>query len=61
MCVVESALGQILAEAAGAELVPDRAAAVRWVRRNARPGDRVLIKASHGVHLDEVVRELTAT
>ncbi len=61
ICVVESALGQILAEAAGAKLVPDRAAAVQWVRRNARPGDRVLVKASHGVHLEEVVRELTAT
>jgi len=60
MCVVESALGQILAEAAGAELVPDRAAAVQWVKRNARPGDRVLVKASHGVHLDEIVRELTS-
>jgi hypothetical protein len=29
------------------------------VRKNAREGDRVLVKGSHGVHLDEVVRELT--
>jgi UDP-N-acetylmuramyl pentapeptide synthase len=31
------------------------------VRRNAKPGDRVLVKASHGMHLEEVVRELTVT
>jgi len=61
VCVVESPLGRILAESAGAEVVPERAAAVEWVRRNARPGDRVLVKASRGVHLDEVVRELTAS
>ena len=61
VCVVASDLGRILAESAGAELVPDRATAVQWVRRNARRGDRVLVKASHGVHLEEVVRELTAT
>ena len=59
VCVIESELGRILAESARAELMPDRAAAVEWVRRNAKPGDRVLVKASHGVHLDEVVRELT--
>ena len=41
-------------------LVPDRAAAADWVRRNATEGDRVLIKASHGVRLDELVKELTA-
>ena len=41
-----------MALAAGAELVPDRAGAVDWVRRNAGEGDRVLIKASHGVRLD---------
>jgi UDP-N-acetylmuramoyl-tripeptide--D-alanyl-D-alanine ligase len=59
-CVVESERGRILAESARAELVADRAAAVEWVRRNARAGDRVLVKGSHGVQLDEVVRELTA-
>src|SRR5579864_157483 len=58
VCVIESVLGRILAESAGAELVPDRAAAAEWVRRNARRGDRVLVKASHGVRLDELVREL---
>ncbi|HKV87286.1 MAG TPA: UDP-N-acetylmuramoyl-tripeptide--D-alanyl-D-alanine ligase [Candidatus Dormibacteraeota bacterium] len=59
--VVDSDLGRILAESAGAELVRDRAAAAEWVRRNARPGDRVLVKASHGVRLDELVRELAET
>jgi UDP-N-acetylmuramoyl-tripeptide--D-alanyl-D-alanine ligase len=61
LCVVDIGNGSILAEAAGAELVPDRDAAAEWVRRNARTGDRVLIKASHGMHLEEVVRELTAS
>jgi UDP-N-acetylmuramyl pentapeptide synthase len=61
VCVIDSKLGRILAESAGAELVRDRAAAVEWVRRNAKPGDRVLVKASHGMHLEEVVRELTVT
>jgi len=59
VCVVDGDRARILAESAGAELVADRPAAVDWVRRNAREGDRVLIKASHGIHLDEVVRELT--
>lgn len=57
--VVESDLGRILAESAGAELVADRPAAAEWVRRNAREGDRVLVKASHGVGLDQVVKDLT--
>lgn len=61
VAVVESELGRILAESAGAELVADRAAANGWVRRNARPGDRVLVKASHGLRLDELVRELVAS
>jgi UDP-N-acetylmuramoyl-tripeptide--D-alanyl-D-alanine ligase len=59
VCVVDGDRARILAESAGAELVADRPAAADWVRRNAREGDRVLIKASHGIHLDEVVRELT--
>lgn len=61
ICVIDSENGRILAESAGAELVPNRAAAVDWVRRNAREGDRVLVKASHGLRLDELVRQLTAT
>jgi len=61
VCVVEGDHAGLLAESAGAELVPDGAAAVAWVRRNAAEGDRVLVKASHGARLDEVVRELTAT
>jgi UDP-N-acetylmuramoyl-tripeptide--D-alanyl-D-alanine ligase len=60
VCVVDGAQARVLAESAGAELVADRQAAVDWVRRNASDGDRVLVKASHGVRLDEVVKELTA-
>ena len=59
VCVVEGKQVGPMALAAGAELVPDRAGAVDWVRRNAGEGDRVLIKASHGVRLDELVKELT--
>jgi UDP-N-acetylmuramyl pentapeptide synthase len=59
VCVVDGDRARMLAEAAGAEVVADRPAAVDWVRYHAREGDRVLIKASHGVHLEEVVRELT--
>jgi UDP-N-acetylmuramoyl-tripeptide--D-alanyl-D-alanine ligase len=58
VCVVEGEDAGTLAAAAGAELVPDRKAAVEWVRKNARQGDQVLVKASHGVRLDEVVQEL---
>jgi UDP-N-acetylmuramoyl-tripeptide--D-alanyl-D-alanine ligase len=61
VCVLDGERARILAEAAGAELVESRPAARDWVRRNAREGDRVLIKGSHSTHLDEVVRELTET
>jgi len=60
VCVVDGQHAKVMAQAAGAEVVPDRAAAADWVRRNATEGDRVLIKASHGVRLDELVKELTA-
>jgi len=59
LCVIDGERARILAEAAGAEIVPNRAEAVLWVRRNALEGDRVLIKGSHGIRLDEVVKELT--
>jgi UDP-N-acetylmuramoyl-tripeptide--D-alanyl-D-alanine ligase len=59
LCVIDGERARILADAAGAEVVPNRAEAVLWVRRNALEGDRVLIKGSHGIRLDEVVKELT--
>jgi UDP-N-acetylmuramoyl-tripeptide--D-alanyl-D-alanine ligase len=59
VCVLDGERARVLAESAGAELVAGRPAARDWVRRNAREGDRVLIKGSHSTHLDEVVRELT--
>jgi UDP-N-acetylmuramoyl-tripeptide--D-alanyl-D-alanine ligase len=59
VCVVEGGEARILAEAAGADIVPDRAAATAWVRQNAREGDRVLVKASHSMRLDQLVEELT--
>ena len=58
--VIEGAHAKALADAAGAAIVADRVDAAAWVRANAKPGDRVLVKASHGVRLDELVRELTA-
>ena len=58
IAVVDTPLGRILARAAGAELVPDNAAAAAWVRTQARRGDLVLVKASHSRRLDEVVAEL---
>jgi UDP-N-acetylmuramoyl-tripeptide--D-alanyl-D-alanine ligase len=61
VCVLDGERARILAESAGAELVASRPAARDWVRRNAREGDRVLVKGSHSTHLDEVVRELTQT
>ena len=59
VCVLDGEHARVLAESAGAELVATRPAARDWVRRNAREGDRVLVKGSPSTHLDEVVRELT--
>jgi UDP-N-acetylmuramoyl-tripeptide--D-alanyl-D-alanine ligase len=58
LCVVDVGNGRLLAEAAGGELVADKPAAVRWVRSRAGEGDVVLVKASHGVALEDVVEEL---
>jgi len=59
VAVLDSELGRVLAGASDAHLVPDKEAAVTWVKNSARRGDRVLIKASHSAGLDEVVKELT--
>jgi UDP-N-acetylmuramoyl-tripeptide--D-alanyl-D-alanine ligase len=58
LCVVDVGNGRLLAEAAGGELVADKPAAVRWVRARASAGDVVLVKASRGVALEDVVEEL---
>ena len=58
VCVVDVGRGALLAEAAGGELAANREAALAWVRAEARPGDTVLVKASHGVHLEELVMRL---
>lgn len=57
-CVLDAGWGVTLAQAAGAELVPDREAAARWVLQNAHPGDLVLIKASHSHALDRLTEVL---
>ena len=61
ICVLASDRGRVLADASGAQVVPDRHAAVQWVKRNARDGDLVLVKGSHASGLDQVVRELTSS
>lgn len=60
VAVVDVGEGSRLARAAGAELVSDGRAGAAWVRQTAAAGDVVLIKASHGVRLDEVVGDLLA-
>lgn len=60
IAVVDLGLGRTLAGAAGADLVPDREEAAAWVRRHARPGDLVLVKASHGLALDQLTEALLA-
>jgi UDP-N-acetylmuramoyl-tripeptide--D-alanyl-D-alanine ligase len=59
VAVLDSELGRVLADASDAHLVPDRDAAVVWVKNNARRGDQVLVKASRSAGLEAVVRELT--
>jgi UDP-N-acetylmuramoyl-tripeptide--D-alanyl-D-alanine ligase len=61
LAVVDAGHGRLLAEAAGADLVADREAGVRWVRAFAGPGDVVLVKASHGIGLHEAVEALVET
>jgi UDP-N-acetylmuramoyl-tripeptide--D-alanyl-D-alanine ligase len=58
--VVDTGHARAMAEAGGGDLLPDRAVAAQWVRDHAQSGDRVLVKASHGVRLDELVNELTS-
>jgi UDP-N-acetylmuramoyl-tripeptide--D-alanyl-D-alanine ligase len=60
VAVVDAGHGRLLAEAAGADLVADRDAAVEWVRAVVGPGDVVLVKASHGIGLHQVARALAA-
>ena len=59
-CVLDVGNGKILVESGRGSLVPDHAAAVKWVRETAQGGDLVLVKASHGVALETVVEELLA-
>jgi len=61
LCVIDVGNGRLLAEAAGGELVADKPAAVHWVLAHAGAGDVVLVKASHGVALEDVVEELLRT
>ena len=61
LCVIDLGNGRVLAEAAGADLVPDKPAAARWVKERAGEGDLVLVKASHGVALEDVVSELMSS
>jgi UDP-N-acetylmuramoyl-tripeptide--D-alanyl-D-alanine ligase len=60
VAVVDGGWGRLLAEAAGGELLPDKGAAAAWVRRSAERGDVVLVKASHGIALHEVVQQVVA-
>ena len=53
-------LAYFLDASIGASVHARMGSAAEWVRRTAAPGDRVLVKASHGVRLDELVKELTA-
>lgn len=61
IAIVDAGHGRLLAQAAGGALVADKRGLVRWARDKARPGDVLLVKASHGVGLQEVVQELVGT
>jgi UDP-N-acetylmuramoyl-tripeptide--D-alanyl-D-alanine ligase len=64
--VTVGALGGVIAETARAagmdpeavHACADNAEAIDAVRRLLVPGDHVLVKASHGMHLEEIVRAL---
>lgn len=56
-CIAEAATAAGLAQVFHA---PDRAAAAQRAAEWARPGDLVLVKASRGMQLDEVVKTLAA-
>ncbi len=58
-CVIDAGSGATLAKAAGATLVPDRDAARAWLEAQAGAGDLVLVKASHGVALDQLTESLS--
>lgn len=58
LAVVAVGRGALLAEAAGADLVADVGEAAGWVREHAGPDDLVLVKASRGVHLEDLVERL---
>jgi UDP-N-acetylmuramoyl-tripeptide--D-alanyl-D-alanine ligase len=54
--LVGEELGGVFREEPGMEWVPDAGAALKALRKAIRPGDRVLVKGSHSLGLDLVVR-----
>jgi UDP-N-acetylmuramoyl-tripeptide--D-alanyl-D-alanine ligase len=61
VAVLDSEQGRVLADAAGAHLVPDREAAVMWVKNNARRGDSVLVKGSRSAGMERLLGLLEAS
>ena len=41
--------------------VPDAAGAIKYLHERQRPGDKILVKGSRGVHLEQLVDALKAT